>query len=230
MRNEKVDQTMEEQAHELIIEMQTRGHPEFLDMHYNTNLKPLKIPEYGRMIHQLVDYLKTIEDREKRNFYAREIIRLMGLKNKALRDVPDYEHKLWDHLFIMADFDLDIDAPYPQPDPETLKQKPPKIDYPHKGYKYRFYGHIIHKLIEEAVLMEDEEKKNALIKIIANHMKKNYLNWNRDHVDDAIIFQHLYEMSGGKIQLNPGTDELLRKEELIKKRKNKNHKNKNNRR
>ncbi len=228
--NRKEMTPMNNQKSEPIIPIETKGAPEYLDMHYNTNLKPLKIPEYGRMIHQMVDYLKTIEDREKRNFYAREIIRMMGLKNKNLRDIPDFQHKLWDHLFIMAGFNLDVDAPYPKPDPETLKQKPPKIDYPHKGYKYRFYGHIIHKLIEEAVLMEDEEKKNKLIKIIANHMKKNYLNWNRDHVDDAIIFQHLYEMSGGKIRLNPETDELMRKEELIKKRKNKNHKNKNNKR
>jgi len=221
---------VDEQIDELIIEMQTKGNPEFIDIHYNTNLKPLKIPEYGRMIHQLVDYLKTIEDRDKRNFYAKEIIRLMGLKNKSLRDVPDFQHKLWDHLFIMADFDLDVDTPYEKPTPEKIHQKPDRLPYPRKGYKYRYYGHIIYDLIRKAVEWDgDEETRRMLIMTIANHMKKNYLKWNKESVDDAIIFRHLYELSNGKIDLKPDTDELLRKDQLFYKKK-KHHHHKSNKR
>ncbi len=231
MKEQTPVKSFDEQAKELIFEIQTKGNPEFIDIHYNTNLKPLKIPEYGRMIHQMVDYLKTIEDRDRRNFYAREIIRLMGLKNKALRDVPDFQHKLWDHLFIMADFDLDIDSPYEKPTPESIKQHPPRLPYPQKGYKYRYYGQIIYDLIKKAVEWDgDEELRRLLIMTIANHMKRNYIKWNKESVDDAIIFRHLYELSGGKIDLKPETDELLRKDQLLYQKRKKYYHHKNNKR
>ncbi len=226
----KIDMNTSSEKQE-IYPIHTKGFPEYLEIHYNTNLEPLKIPEYGRMIQQMVDYLKTVEDRERRNHLAREIIRLMGLKNKHLRDVPDMEHKLWDHLFVMADFDLDVDAPYPKPVPEELHARPPRLPYPQKGYKYRYYGQIIYELIRAAVEMDDPEKREALIMTIANHMKKNYIKWNRESVDDAIIFRHLYELSGGKIDLKPGTDELLKKEQLLYQKRKKNyHKNRRNNR
>jgi hypothetical protein len=193
---------------------------------YNTDLEPLKIPEYGRIIHLMAKKLKEIEDRDLRNSMARKIIEMMGRKSPHLRDVDDFQHKLWDHLFIMAGFDLDIDSPFEKPTEDKVKFKPARLDYPQKGYKYRFYGQIIHKLIEVATQWEEGELKDLLIKVIANHMKKNYLNWNKDNVDDAVIFEHLRELSGGKINLTTETDELLSRDQLIRKRRyyHRNHK------
>ncbi len=190
---------------------------------YNTDRDALIIPEYGRYIHEMVDYLKTIEDRDKRNKNALAIIKLLGKQNPHLRDVPDFQHKLWDHLFIMANFDLDVDAPFPKPSPEKLKAKPEKLPYPKKGYQFRFYGHIIKKMIDEAVKWEDGELKDRLIQTIANHMKKNYLTWNKDSVSDQVIFEHLRILSEGKIHLKASENELREASQLVKKRKNNNH-------
>jgi len=196
-----------------------------LDLIYNTDLEPLKIPEYGRIIHQMAKNLRNIEDRELRNRMARKIIEMMGRKSPHLRDVEDFQHKLWDHLFIIGGFDLDIDSPYERPTEEKVKFKPARLEYPHKGYKYRFYGKIIRQLIDVATQWEDSELKDLLIKVIANHMKKNYLNWNKDYVEDSVIFQHLYELSGGKIRLTPENDELLSREQLVRRKRyyHKNH-------
>ncbi len=193
---------------------------------YNTDLEPLDIPEYGRIIHLMAKNLKNITDRALRNRMAQQIIEIMGRKSPHLRDVEDFQHKLWDHLFIIAGFDLDIDSPFEKPTEEKVKFKPTPLEYPQKGYKYRFYGHIIHKLIDVATRWEESELKDLLIKVIANHMKKNYLNWNKDNVDDAVIFKHLYELSGGKIQLSTENDELLSREQLVRKKRyhHRNHK------
>ncbi len=214
--NNVFEPTTAKQKEILVRLLENEDHP----LIYNSELEELKIPEYGRVIHQMVKLLKEIENKEERNAYAREIIRVMGRKNPHLRDVPDFQHKLWDHLFIMADFDLDVDSPFEKPSPDKIKFKPEKLPYPHYGYKYRYYGHIIHKLIDLAIQWEEGELKDRLIRTIANHMKKNYLNWNRDNVDDEIIFKHLYELSGGKIDLNKETTELLDKSKLVRKRKN----------
>jgi len=197
---------------------------------YNTIRRPLIIPEYGRYIHEMVWQLKEIEDKEERNKNAQAIIKYLGRQNPHLRDVPDFQHKLWDHLYIMAEFDLDIDSPFPKPEPEKLNERPEKLPYPKKGYKFRYYGHIIKKMIDQAVAWEDGELKDLLIKTIANHMKKNYLNWNKDTVSDAVIFDHLRILSDGKIDLKPEEYELRESSRLIRKRKtnNKNGKNKKN--
>ena len=200
---------------------------------YNTDKEPLIIPEYGRIIQQMVNQLKTIEDREIRNKNAKAIIQLLGNKNPHLRDVPDFQHKLWDHIYIMANFDLDIDSPFPKPEPEKLKEKPEKLTYPKKGYKFRYYGHIIKKMIDVAVTWEEGELKDKLIQTIANHMKKNYLTWNKDSVDDDVIFEHLRILSDGKINLNKEDNELKNASILVKRRhknnysKHKNYRKKN---
>ena len=194
---------------------------------YNTDRRPLIIPEYGRYIHEMVWQLKSMEDKEKRNKNARAIVKYLGRQNPHLRDVPDFQHKLWDHLFIMAGFDLDIDAPFPKPEPEKLKERPEKLPYPNKGYRFRFYGHIIKNMIDTAVSWEDGEMKDLLIKTIANHMKKNYLNWNRDAVTDDVIFEHLRILSDGQINLKAEDYELRESSKLIRKQKNKNSNKKN---
>ncbi len=195
---------------------------------YNTDWEPLVIPEYGRYIHKMVAYLKTIKDRDLRNKNAQAVINLLGRQNPHLRDVPDFQHKLWDHLFIMAGFDLDVDSPFPKPSPEKLKARPEKLPYPKTGYQFRYYGQIIKKMIDEAVKWEEGELKDLLIRTIANHMKKNYLTWNKDTVSDEVIFEHLRILSNGKIDLKPEEYELLDAGQLVKKRKNNGyHKQKN---
>jgi hypothetical protein len=170
-------------------------------MDYNSKRTKLSMPEYGRNIQTMVDHLFTIEDREKRNQSAHVIIDVMGNLYPYLRDVPEYKHKLWDHLAIMSNFKLDIDYPYELPSPEMLTEKPRKVPYNQSEIKLRHYGLIIEKLIEEAVAMEGEEKE-ILIEQIANQMKKLYLSWNKDSVEDEKIFLDLEELSGNRLKVS----------------------------
>ena len=203
---------------------------EDLKFTYNTDREPLAIPEYGRYIHSMVTQLKKIEDRDKRNKNAQAIIQYLGFQNPHLRNVPDFQHKLWDHLYIMAGFDLDIDSPFPMPSPEKLREKPEKLPYPKKRYRFRFYGQIIKDMIDVAVTWEEGKMKDLLIKTIANHMKKNYLTWNKDHVEDSLIFEHLKILSDGKIDLLAEEEYKLREaNQLVKKHHNNNNRNNNNR-
>src|SRR5690625_1293323 len=139
------------------------------------------------MIEQTVE----IEDKEERTKQAKSIIAVMGNLNPHLRDVPDFQHKLWHQLFIMSDFKLDIDSPFPKPTRESVYKSPEPLPYPQNFPKYRFYGNNIKRMIDEAVKWEDGEKKEALILTIANHMKKCFLSWNKDTVKDEVIFKHL---------------------------------------
>ena len=170
-----------------------------MDYDYNTTRKKLTLPEYGRHIQKMVDYAKTIEDSDERNKAAKTIISIMGNLNPHLRDISDFKHKLWDHLALMSDFDLDIESPYEVPARETLTSKPKQVPYVTGDIKYRHYGRIIHLMIDAAIEMEDGEEKDRLIKLIANHMKKSYLTWNRSQVTDEIIFHDIHQLSGGKI-------------------------------
>ncbi|AWA31302.1 DUF4290 domain-containing protein [Flavobacterium magnum] len=179
------------------------------ELEYNAERPHLIIREYGRHLQKLIDQAVVIEDREERNKAARYIIQVMGSLNPHLRDVPDFQHKLWDQIFIMSDFKLDVDSPYPIPSREVLQLRPDVLPYPQNFPKYRFYGNNIKYMIDVANSWEDNELKNALIKVIANHMKKSYLSWNKDTVKDDVIFEHLYELSGGKIDLLNGSEELL---------------------
>jgi hypothetical protein len=170
-----------------------------MDYDYNTSRKKLILPEYGRHIQKMVDHLKTIEDRDERNRAAKSIISIMGNMNPHLRDISDFKHKLWDHLALMSDFELDIDSPYEMPARETLTSKPKRVPYITGDIKYRHYGRIIHQMIDAAIEMEDGEDKNRLIKLLANHMKKSYLTWNRSQVTDEVIFNDIQQLSGGKL-------------------------------
>ena len=164
-------------------------------LQYNSERTALIIPEYGRHMHIMVDQLIATEDREQRNKKAKAIIGVMGNLNPHLRDVPDFQHKLWDQLFIMSQFQLDVDSPFEKPEKEVLEQKPLPLDYPQNFPKYRFYGNNIKGMIDAALSWEDGEMKDALVFNIANHMKKCFLNWNKDTVDDQVIFKHLAELS-----------------------------------
>jgi len=174
-------------------------------MEYNTSRKKMALPEYGRNIQRMVDYVVTIEDREKRNRLAHALIAIMGNMNPHLRDISDFKHKLWDHLAIISDFKLDIDSPYPPPSKEVLEQKPDSVPYSNAEIKYKHYGKTMELLVEEAINMPEGEEREALILLTANHMKKSYLQWNKDAVTDDVIFKDLKQLSKGNIDLT-GSD------------------------
>jgi hypothetical protein len=176
----------------------------------------LAIPEYGRHIHKMIQQVLAEENKEERNKQAQAIIGVMGNLNPHLRDVADFQHKLWDQLFIMSNFELDVDAPFPKPDAEVLSAPPTPLAYPQSYPKYRFYGNNIKGMIDVIVDWEEGELKEALIYVIANHMKKCFLNWNKDTVEDKVIFDHLAELSNGKITINTEDEVLSASENLIR--------------
>lgn len=178
------------------------------DLEYNTEREHLIIPEYGRHMQKMINYARDLPTKEERNKVSKAIISVMGNLQPHLRDVPDFQHKLWDQLFIMSNFELDADSPYDKPSKEELQSRPEPLKYPQNHPKYRFYGNNIKIMIDVANTWEDGDLKDALIYTIANHMKKCFLNWNKDTVEDDVIFSHLRELSGGKIDMK-GYDEDL---------------------
>ena len=162
------------------------------NLEYNTERVPLIIPEYGRHMHKMIAQAMEEKNREERNKKAHAIIGVMGNLNPHLRDVADFQHKLWDQLFIMSNFELEVDCPFPMPQKEVLTARPSPLDYPQNYPKYRFYGNNIKSMIDVVMDWEEGEMKNALIFNIANHMKKCFLNWNKDTVEDKVIFDHLF--------------------------------------
>jgi hypothetical protein len=171
------------------------------NMEYNTSLQKMVIPEYGRNIQKMIQFAMTVEDREERNRVARAIINVMGQLNPHLRDVTDFKHKLWDHLFIISDFQLDVDSPYPIPERGILETKPERVPYPTGDIRYRHYGKTVERLIGKGKEMEDQAMKDAFSEVLANLMKRSYLAWNRDSVNDEVILQHLEELSKGNLKL-----------------------------
>ncbi len=170
-------------------------------MDYNSARKHLVLPEYGRNVQKMVDFALTVEDRDQRNYVVKSIIAIMGNMYPHLRDVSDFRHKLWDHLAIMSDFTLDIDSPYEAPTREKLAERPDQLPYNTHRIRYRHYGRTIDTLILKAIELENPDEKNALILMIANHMKKSFLNWNKDSVPDEKIFKDLREMSKGELEI-----------------------------
>jgi len=169
-------------------------------MDYNSKRKKMPLPEYGRNIQYMVDYLLTIEDKEERNRAAQAVIDVMGNLNPHLRDIAEFKHKLWDHIAIMADFKLDIDYPYNPPSPSLLHERPRKVPYNQHPINYRHYGYNMDKMIHEASEFKEGEQKEVLIQLLANHMKKSYLTWNKDAVTDGKIMKDLDELSKGKLK------------------------------
>jgi hypothetical protein len=171
---------------------------------YNTSRNKLILPEYGRNIQKMVEHILATPDREDRNRLAQAVIIIMGNMNPHLRDINDFKHKLWDHLAIMANFQLDIDYPYEIPQAEEFAEKPRRVDYNTNEIRYRHYGRIVESLIKEAIKLPEGEDKDTLIRLIANHMKKSYLTWNRDSVTDEVIFNDLHVLSGNKLSVKEG--------------------------
>lgn len=194
-------------------------------MEYNTQRNQLEMPEYGRHIQKMIEFACTIDDKEERNKLAQSIVNVMGTLNPHLRDISDFKHKLWDHLFIISNFKLDVDSPYPKLSANFIDVKPKKVSYPSNKIKYKYYGKVIQDMIKEVAKIEDSPEKDNLLRDVANFMKMQYLQWNRDAVENELIFQQLKELSENKIvikdtiKLNE-TFEMRPKEETAK-RKNK---------
>src|SRR5512140_2112515 len=129
---------------------------------YNTQRKRMALPEYGRNVQKMVEHIKTIKDRDERNTAAKTIIQIMGNLNPQIRDIGDFRHKLWDHLALIANFDLDIDSPFPMPEPSKFVEKPNQIPYKQGDIRYLHYGRIIELMIDAASEMEDGDEKEYL--------------------------------------------------------------------
>ena len=197
-----------------------------MELEYNTQREKLIISEYGRHIQKMVDYAANLNDRVERQKMAEGIIDLMGELNPHLRDVDDFKHKLWDHLFIMSDFKLDVNSPYEKPELEKLFEKPEPLAYPNSKIRFNHYGKVVEMMIEEASEMEKGELKDKLTFAIANQMKKSYVNWNRDSVEDKLIFKQLEQLSNGKLSLPEDTE--LTSVSVLKKGNNNRKKKQNN--
>ena len=171
-------------------------------MKYNTQEKKLPMPEYGRAVQKMVDHAITIEDRAERQRCANTIIAVMGNMFPQLRDVAEFNHKLWDHLAIMSDFKLDIDYPYELVAPETLYPTPQRLSYPKGSIRYRHYGRCVEEMISKACTMDDSEERDELLRLIAAQMKKEYVLWNKESVEDSKIIEDIREYSNGRINLS----------------------------
>jgi len=197
-------------------------------MEYNSRRPDMIIPEYGRNIQNMVQYAIAIEDREERNKAARGIIKVMGQLFPHLRDIEDYNHKLWDHLHIMARFQLDVDSPYPNPNQEALKEGPKKVNYPGSAIKYDHYGRYLEMFVKNLAEKEAGPERDANAIKLANLMKSNYANFNQLHVDDKLILKQLSDLSGGVLKPDV-PDGLAAPVELPKERANDKNRKKRNR-
>lgn len=171
-------------------------------LEYNTQREQILISEYGRNVQKMIQNAMKLENREDRNKAAQAIITAMAMLNPSVRDVVDYKHKLWDHLFIISDFKLDVDSPYAKPEKEVVKAKPKRVPYPSGDIRYKYYGKNMENMIRHIGSLEDQAQKEQITQNLCNFMKMSYLTWNKDTVDDSTIFKHLDELSKGTLKIN----------------------------
>ncbi len=193
-------------------------------MEYNTEREKIVISEYGRNIQVMIRHLMDIEDRKQRTEAAYFIVNVMAQMNPQVKESNDYMHKLWDHLHIIAQYELDVDGPYPKPTPEMQKKKPEHVGYQKNNIRYGHYGQYIYDVVKKVKEMEDGPKKQAILINIANQMKRDYLNWNRDTVNDLLILDDLYKISGEEIAL-PMETKLIPTSEILNKTQNQQQQN-----
>ena len=172
------------------------------NMEYNTTRNHLIMKEYGRHIQKMVEYLLSIEDKEERQRNAHAVIELMGFLNPHLKNVEDFRHKLWDHLFLISNFSLDVESPYPIPTRETLKARPERLTYPKKYPRYNHLGKNIEVVIDKALKEENPEKKQGFANAVAYYMKLTYSNWHKELVHDENIQSELSNMTNGELEFN----------------------------
>ncbi len=174
-------------------------------MEYNTTRNTLVIPEYGRNVQKMVEYALAIPEKDERTRFAFLIVSVMGQINPQGSSSGDHQHKLWDHLHVISDFKLDVVSPYEKPERNVIFAKPEKMEYSNNEIRYRHYGKNIMRIIEMATNLDDGPDKDLVVKVIATHLKKSYLTWNRESVNDQLIMDQLTELSGGKLTLPEGT-------------------------
>lgn len=208
-------------------------------LEYNTQRPKLKIPEYGRNIQKMIGYALTVSNNDERNTIAKAIVNVMGQVNPSLKEIEDLNHKLWSHLFLISDFELDVDSPYEKPAPESFTEKPEILDYPKNKIRYGHYGIAIQNMISVISDFPEGEEKEHLVRLMVNLMKRMYLTWNRDSVDDELILNQLDELSKGKLKMSEhlnitSTSDILRSNgnnnNNVKRKKHKNFKQKNKKR
>lgn len=175
-----------------------------MELDYNTEREKMAMPEYGRNVLKMVKNLKQIEDRQKRTQQARAVVRVMELLNPQVHAVEDWEHKLWDHLFVIAGYDLDVDSPYPVPSPEDRQVPPMRIPLRTKPIKATHYGRNIESIIDLIASEPEGEQKNTMLRRLAFYMRQQYLIWNKDSVDDSTIFHDIEVLSDGRIKVPEG--------------------------
>jgi len=185
-------------------------------MQYNTARNHLILPEYGRNVQKMVEHASNIKDKSERDKCVKSIIDFMGQMNPQLRDIKEFTHKLCDHLFIMSQFQLDATSPYPMPEIEKLKERPQKMPYPKNKIKFPFYGAALENMINYAVKQEDNREKEIMTGMIANHMKKSYLLFNKHSVSNDTIILHLKQLSNNTLKL-PSDFEFIRSSSVINK-------------
>ena len=184
-------------------------------MQYNTTRGKLLLPEYGRNVQNMISHAMEIEDRDERQRAAQAIIEVMGQLNPHLRDVDDFRHKLWTHLFIMSDFNLDVDSPYEIPKKEMLDEKPDTMEYPKSRIRFGHYGQYTQKILEGAEEMSSEEEREYLTSKMGNFMKRQFLSHNNSAVENSVIAEQLNELSKGSLKIdNP--DELITTKQMLK--------------
>ena len=184
-------------------------------MEYYTEKEKLILPEYGRNIQQMVNHALTIEDKAERTRCVHSIIAIMGKLFPHLRDVNDFKHKLWDHLAIMSNFTLDIDYPYEVTKQEILNTKPERIPYPSIHIKYRHYGKTVDTMVKKAIEYPEGDDKKRFIEMIANYMKKSFLTWNKEGVDNEKIYEDLKELSNGQLIYTSESLKLKESKEIL---------------
>lgn len=183
-------------------------------MEYNTTKEKITVKEYGRHVQAMVDYLLTIEDKNLRNHQAKAVIRTMSSFSPGTKDTPDYWQKLWDHLFIISNFQLDVDSPFPKPEPQTIKAKPAKVAYQKNHIQFPPYGKYMEEMIKNIAKEPDSEERHICTENMAIYLKKLYLLWNRDSVNDDLLVEHIRILSDGELRLRedftfPSTKEIL---------------------
>jgi len=192
-----------------------------MQYNYNTSQKKLVLPEYGRNVQKMINHLHEIKDKEERNKAAKTIISIMQSMAPYGRDLGENKRKLWDHMALISDFELDLETPFELPTRESRTVKPKQISYNTNPIKKKHYGRGIELLIEYAIKLEDGEEKERLVELIANHMKRSFITWNKNVVNDDTIFEDLKKLSQGKLQVKEGLILTESREILYKSRKRK---------
>ena len=177
-----------------------------IKLYYNTEVEKLQMPEYGRLVLEMVEQIKSIPDRAKRTQQAQAVVKVMELLNPQVHQQENYAQKLWDHLFIIAGYDLDVDSPYPKPVPEVVNSRPDPIPLNTKPIRARHYGRNIESILNLIATEPDGEMKTAMIRSLAIYMRQQYLIWNKDTVSDETIFQDIERLSEGRVKVPEGLE------------------------